>query len=76
LQDTSNYWRAGRTALYRIAAGAVAGTYTYSTALSDGDRITAAFSGSNITIKKNGAQVLALTDSTLSTATGIGLVVE
>jgi hypothetical protein len=75
LQDSSNYWRAGRTALHLIQAGAVAGTFTYSTAFSDGDRITAAFSGSNITIYRNGSQVLTITNSTLSTATKVGMAV-
>lgn len=76
LQDTSNYFRAGRTALYRIASGAVAATYTYSTPLSDGDRLTVSYNGSNISVLRNGTQVLSTTDSNLSTATGVGLVVE
>jgi hypothetical protein len=75
LQDASNYWRAGRTALHLIQAGAVTGTFTYSTAFSDGDRITAAFSGSNITIYRNGTQVLTITNSALSTATKVGMAV-
>jgi hypothetical protein len=75
LQDSSNYWRAGRTALHLIQAGVVAGTFTYSTAFSDGDRITAAFSGSNITIYRNGSQVLTITNSTLSTAIKVGMAV-
>jgi hypothetical protein len=75
LQDSSNYWRAGRTALHLIQAGAVTGTFTYSTAFSDGDRITAAFSGSNITIYRNGTQVLTITNSALSTATKVGMAV-
>lgn len=76
LQDTSNYFRAGRTALYRIASGAVAATYNYSTSLSDGDRLTVSYNGSNITVLRNGTQVLSTTDSNLSTATGVGMVVE
>jgi hypothetical protein len=75
LQDSSNYWRAGRTALHLIQAGAVTGTFNYSTAFSDGDRITAAFSGSNITIYRNGTQVLTITNSALSTATKVGMAV-
>jgi hypothetical protein len=75
LQDSSNYWRAGRTALYLVQSGAVTGTFTYSTAFSDGDRVTAAFSGSNITIYRNGTQVLTITNSALSTATKVGMAV-
>jgi hypothetical protein len=75
-QNSSNYWRAGRTALHRISAGTVAATFAYSSAFADGDRITVAYSGSNIAVSKNGTQVLAITDSNLSTATGIGMVVE
>jgi hypothetical protein len=75
LQDSSNYWRAGRTALHLIQSGAVAGTFNYSTSFSDGDRITAAFSGSNITIYRNGTQVLTITNSALSTATKVGMAV-
>lgn len=75
-QDTSTYWRAGRTALYRIASGSVAATYPYASSCSDGDRLTVAYSGSNIAVQKNGTQVLTITDSTLSTATGVGMVVE
>jgi hypothetical protein len=75
LQDSSNYWRAGRTALYLVQSGAVTGTFTYSTSFSDGDRVTAAFSGSNITIYRNGTQVLTITNSALSTATKVGMAV-
>jgi hypothetical protein len=75
LQDSSNYWRAGRTALHLIQSGAVTGTFNYSTSFSDGDRITAAFSGSNITIYRNGTQVLTITNSALSTATKVGMAV-
>jgi hypothetical protein len=75
LQDSSNYWRAGRTALHLIQSGAVTGTYTYSQSFQDGDRITAAFSGSNIAISRNGTQVLTITNSALSTATKVGMAV-
>lgn len=75
LQDSSNYWRAGRTALHLVQSGAVTGTYTYSTAFSDSDRVTAAFSGSNITIYRNGTQVLTITNAALSTATRVGMAV-
>jgi hypothetical protein len=75
-QDNSNYWRATRTGLQRIASGAVASTSTYSSSFADGDRLTVSYSGSNIAVKKNGTQVLTITDSNLSTATGVGLVVE
>ncbi len=76
LQDANNYWRAGRTNLYRISAGSVVATFPYSSTFSDGDRITVAYSGSNIAVSKNGTQVLSITDSNLSTATSIGMVVE
>jgi hypothetical protein len=75
LQDASNYWRAGRTGLHRIEAGSWVATYAYSQTFLDGDRITVAFSGSNITVQRNGTQVLTLTNSTFSTATKVGMVV-
>jgi hypothetical protein len=50
-------------------------TLNYSTAFSDGDRITVAYSGSNITVYRNGSQVLTTTNSTLSTATRVGMAV-
>jgi hypothetical protein len=75
LQDSSNYWRAGRTALHLIQAGVATTTLNYSTAFSDGDRITVAYSGSNITVYRNGSQVLTTTNSTLSTATRVGMAV-
>ncbi|MFJ6508598.1 hypothetical protein [Streptomyces sp. NPDC091879] len=75
LQDASNYWRAGRTALYRVAAGAVAATFPYSQTFADGDRVTVSYSGSNIIVKRNGTQVLSITDSNLSTATKVGMAV-
>jgi hypothetical protein len=75
-QDLSNYWRAGRGSLYRISGGVTAATFPYSQAFSDGDRITVSFSGSNISVNKNGTQVLSISDSNLLTATGVGMVVE
>ncbi|MGW0626225.1 hypothetical protein [Streptomyces sp. NPDC002758] len=75
LQDASNYWRAGRTGLHRIEAGSWVATYAYSQTFLDGDRITVAFSGSNITVQRNGTPVLTITNSTFSTATKVGMVV-
>jgi hypothetical protein len=75
LQDSSNYWRAGRTALHLVQSGAVTGTFPYGQPFADGDRITAAFSGSNITVYRNGTQVLTTTNAALSTATKVGMAV-
>jgi hypothetical protein len=75
LQDASNYWRAGRTALHLITAGTVTSTFNYSTSFADGDRITVAYSGTNIAVQKNGTQVLSISNSTLSTATKVGMAV-
>jgi hypothetical protein len=75
LQDASNYWRAGRSGLHRIEAGSWVATYAYSQTCLDGDRLTVTFVGSNITVQRNGTQVLTLTHSTFSTATKVGMAV-
>lgn len=75
LQDASNYWRAGRGGLHRIEAGAWVATYAYSQTCQDGDRLTVTFVGNNITVQRNGTQVLTLTNSTFNTATKVGMAV-
>ncbi|MDX3260707.1 hypothetical protein PV336_15920 [Streptomyces sp. MI02-2A] len=77
MQNSSNYWRASRFSLSRISGGAVVENYLYSDPFDDGDRITVSYSGANIQVLKNGAPLLANTDtSPLVSATGIGMVVE
>jgi hypothetical protein len=75
VQDSNNYWRAGRTGLHRVESGSWVATYNYSQTFQDGDRITVAFSGSNIAVNRNGTQVLSMTHTTFQTATQVGLVV-
>ncbi|MER5754300.1 phage tail protein [Streptomyces sp. NPDC002088] len=75
LQDSSNYWRASRTGLHRVESGSWVATYSYSQTFLDGDRITVEYSGSNITVYRNGTQVLTLSNSTFSTATRVGMAV-
>jgi hypothetical protein len=75
LQDSLNYWRAGRTGLHRIEAGAWVATYAYSQTFLDGDRLTVTFVGNNITVQRNGTQVLTLSNSTFNTATRVGMAV-
>jgi hypothetical protein len=75
LQDSTNYWRAGRTALHLIQSGTATSTFNYSQTFLDGDRITVAFSGSNIAVQRNGVQVLSITNATFSTATKVGMAV-
>jgi hypothetical protein len=75
VQDSNNYWRAGRTGLHRVESGSWVATYNYSQTFQDGDRIAVAFSGSNIAVNRNGTQVLSMTHTTFQTATQVGLVV-
>lgn len=84
--NTSNYWRATRTALQKINAGVVTTVITYATAIVDGERLFVNCSGTTITVAKYlpysstaGIQtsVLATTaDSFNSTATGAGMYTE
>jgi hypothetical protein len=76
LQDSLNYWRAGRTGLHRIEAGSWVATYAYSQTFLDGDRLTVTFVGNNITVQRNGTQVLTLSNSTFNTATKVGMAVS
>lgn len=74
-QDAGNYWFAGRSFLqvnYDL------GTYgfPYSEDFQDGDRMTVAYSGSNISVLRNGTPVLTMSDTRLTTATGVGMAVQ
>ncbi|MEV4576014.1 hypothetical protein AB0K16_22480 [Nonomuraea jabiensis] len=74
--DSSNYFRATRTALERVQAGTVNTLATYGTAAVDGDRITVTVTGNNFTVQVNGNQVATATDAFQNTATKFGIVVE
>jgi hypothetical protein len=75
MSDTSNYWFAGRSSLQRYSAGVPTST-AYSQTFQDGDRMTVSYNGSSISVLRNGTQVLSITDSTLSSATGVGMEVR
>lgn len=74
--DTSNYWRAGMTGLHKVTSGTSSLVGNYSTACQPGDRLTILLNGNNITVFRNGAQVLTTTDSYLATNTLHGITVE
>jgi hypothetical protein len=74
--DASNYFRATRTTLDRVQAGVVTTLATYSTPISDGDRLTVKVVGNNWTVLRNGTQVGTATDAFQNTATKFGIVVE
>lgn len=75
--DTTNYWRATRTSLQKIAASVVTTPITWAT-LADGDRLGVRMSGNVYTVYKNGAQIGTFTDATNFnlTATQHGMVME
>lgn len=74
--DTSNFLKATRTGLYAVQAGAATLLGTYSTAIGEGDRITAVFNGSTVTIQRNGVQVFSTSTTFNSTGTLHGILVE
>jgi hypothetical protein len=74
--DTSNYWRASMTGLYKVTSGTSALVGNYSTACQPGDRLVVQLNGNNITVFRNGAQVLTTTDAYLATNTLHGITVE
>lgn len=73
--NATNYLLANRTTLSKKVAGSVTSLGTYSTAFSDGDRMTVKMQGSTITVYRNGTSVLTVTDSFNSTATTHGMAV-
>lgn len=77
--DTSNFWMALDDRLVKVVAGAItnpaSGAVSW-TPFVAGERMTVSFSGSNITVKKNGVTVGTATDSFQSTATRVGVVAE
>jgi hypothetical protein len=75
LSTTSNYWRAGVSGLYKVTGGVAALMGTYAACL-PGDRLVVQLNGNVITVYRNGAQVLSVTDSYNSTATLHGIAVE
>ena len=74
--DTTSYWRAGMTGLYKVTGTVAALVGNYSTACLPGDRLVVSLSGNNITVFRNGVQVLTTTDAYNNTATLHGIVVE
>jgi hypothetical protein len=63
ISDASNYIRASRTKIEKVAAGVVTTLATYSSSLGEGDRLMLDLNGNVITVYKNGAQVAQVTDS-------------
>jgi hypothetical protein len=74
--DLTSYWRAGMTGLYKVTGSSAALVGNYSTPCAPGDRLVVQLSGNNITVFRNGSQVLTTTDSYNSTATIHGIAVE
>lgn len=74
--DSTHYLKATRTGLYTVNGGTVTLLGNYSTALGEGDRLTATFNGSAITILRNGVGVLSVTSAYNSTGTMHGTLVE
>ena len=64
------------TGLHKVTSGTSSLVGNYSTACSPGDRLTILLNGNNITVFRNGAQVLTTTDSYLATNTLHGITVE
>ena len=62
ISDGSNYLRAGRTKLEKVAAGVVTTLATYAP-FADGDRLMVDLNASVITVYRNGAQVAQVTDA-------------
>lgn len=74
--DLTSYWRAGMTGLYKVTGSSAALVGNYSTACAPGDRLVVNLNGNNITVFRNGVQVLTTTDAYNSTATIHGIAVE
>ena len=74
--DSTHYLKATRSGLYTVNGATVAQLGTYSKAVGEGDRLTATFSGSAITILRNGVGVLSVTSTYNSTGTMHGTLVE
>lgn len=78
--DSSNYWIASQTGLYKVVAGAApanpaSGALTYS-AFVAGDRLEVYFVGSTINVYKNGTLLGTATDAFNSTITAHGIGAE
>lgn len=73
ISDGSNYLRASRTKLEKVAAGAVTTLVTYSTPFTDGDRMMVDLTGNTITVYRNGTQVGQATDALNATVAQHGM---
>ncbi len=74
--DLTSYWRAGMTGLYKVTGSSAALVGNYSTACQPGDRLVVNLNGNNITVYRNGVQVLTTTDAYNASATIHGIAVE
>lgn len=74
--DASNYFRADMTTLKVRESGALSTLGTYSTPFSVGDRMMVQLNGSTITVLRNNAQVLQVTNSFNSTVANYGIINE
>jgi hypothetical protein len=74
--DLTSYWRAGMSGLYKVTGSVASLVGSYSTACQPGDRLVVQLNGNNITVYRNGAQVLSTTDTYNASATIHGIAVE
>jgi hypothetical protein len=63
ISDGSNYIRASRSKIEKVAAGVVTTLATYTTTLVDGDRLMLDLNVNVITVYRNGVQVAQVTDA-------------
>ncbi|MFI6512966.1 hypothetical protein ACIBCT_35655 [Streptosporangium sp. NPDC050855] len=72
----TSYIRASRTKLQTVNGAAITDLVTYSTPLSDGDRLTVRATGTALTVLRNGVQVATTTSTFNQTQTRFGMTVE
>lgn len=71
--DSGTYMVARRNALFRYGGGSPVISFSYSQSFQDGDRITVAYSGPNITVQRNGVTVATVYDNVLQAYSTVGL---
>ena len=74
--DDSDYWRCGRTGLYKKATGIWTQVAIHSTPFSNNDRMSINLNGSSIIVYRNNVQVTSVTDAFNDTAILHGIVNE